>query len=198
LVGVPEIKPVELRVRPAGRVPEVIDQVYGGTPPVAASDEVYGTPIDPAVSGDVVVIESGGLTVMVSVTMSTAAVGVCESVTETLKVDEPSVVGVPLMTPPVLMVRPGGRVPDESAHVKGPLPPVEVSVVEYGTLTTAVGSAAGFMTNGPTGTGGRPLLQESANPHKAIQIRRETALFKAVISVLMAQIAIQRVSMAQR
>ena len=32
--------------------------------------------IDPAVSGDVVVIERGGLIVMVSVAISTAAVGV--------------------------------------------------------------------------------------------------------------------------
>jgi len=30
--------PAELRVRPAGKLPEVIDQVYGGTPPEAASE----------------------------------------------------------------------------------------------------------------------------------------------------------------
>jgi len=36
-VGVPLIKPDVLSVRPAGRVPEVMDQVYGGTPPVAVS-----------------------------------------------------------------------------------------------------------------------------------------------------------------
>jgi hypothetical protein len=34
-VGVPEIRPVEgARLRPAGRVPEEIDQVYGEAPPV--------------------------------------------------------------------------------------------------------------------------------------------------------------------
>jgi hypothetical protein len=79
---------------------------------------------------EVVVIARGGFTTMVLLAMSTAAVGVCESVTETLKVVEPRVVGVPLMTPPVLMVRPGGKVPDASAQVNGPIPPVEVSVVE--------------------------------------------------------------------
>src|SRR5215469_8833336 len=141
--------------------------------------------MEPAVS-EVVVIDKGGLTVMVSVAMSTAAVGVWESVTDTLKVVEPRVVGVPLITPPVLRVRPGGSVPDATAQVNGPFPPVEVSVVEYATLITAAGSAAGLMTSGRTGIGGRPLAQESANPHKAIQIRRETALFKAVINVLMA------------
>ena len=30
--------PEELRVKPAGKLPEVIDQVYGGTPPEAASE----------------------------------------------------------------------------------------------------------------------------------------------------------------
>ena len=38
VVGVPEMTPVEAaRARPAGRVPEAIDQVYGVWPPVAAS-----------------------------------------------------------------------------------------------------------------------------------------------------------------
>lgn len=38
-VGVPEIRPVLVaRLRPAGRLPEVIDQVYGVVPPVARRD----------------------------------------------------------------------------------------------------------------------------------------------------------------
>ena len=64
---------------------------------------------------------------IVSEAMSTEAVGVWESVTETLKVVEPRVDPVPLMTARVLMVRPGGNVPDASAQLKGPLPPVEVA-----------------------------------------------------------------------
>ena len=35
VVGVPEITPLELSDNPAGKVPEVIVQVYGGVPPVA-------------------------------------------------------------------------------------------------------------------------------------------------------------------
>jgi hypothetical protein len=85
LVGAPVMAAEELRVRPAGKLPEVIDQVYGGAPPEAASEALQGTSIDPAVSEEVV-IDRGGLTVMVSEAMSTAAVGVWESVTETLKV----------------------------------------------------------------------------------------------------------------
>ncbi len=34
-VGVPEMTPVDDRLRPAGRLPEAIDQVYGEVPPLA-------------------------------------------------------------------------------------------------------------------------------------------------------------------
>ena len=37
-VGVPEIMPVPLSVKPAGNGPEVRLQEYGGTPPVAANE----------------------------------------------------------------------------------------------------------------------------------------------------------------
>ena len=36
-VGVPEITPAEERARPAGKLPEEIDQLYAGVPPLAAS-----------------------------------------------------------------------------------------------------------------------------------------------------------------
>jgi hypothetical protein len=91
------------------------------------------------------------------------------------------------------MVRPGGNVPDAKAQVNGPWPPVEVRVVEYGTFMTAAGSAAGLMTKGAIGTGGLPVEQDRANPHKITQIRRKGALFKAVINVLMAQMVKQTV-----
>ena len=84
---------------------------------------------DPAVSEEVV-IAKGLLTVTDLDAMSTAAVGVWESVTDTLKVVVPSAVGVPLITPEALMVSPGGRVPEASAQVNGPTPPVEVNVAE--------------------------------------------------------------------
>ena len=67
---------------------------------------------------------------MDSLAMSTAAVGVCESVTCTLKFVVPNTVGVPLMTPALLILKPGGRVPEAIAQVNGPLPPVEVKVAE--------------------------------------------------------------------
>ena len=61
----------------------------------------------------------GELTMMDLLVRSTAAVGVCESVTCTLKCEVPSVVGVPLMTPALLMFKPAGRVPEAMDQVKG-------------------------------------------------------------------------------
>ena len=41
VVGVPVMAPVdELSVKPAGNEPVMIENVYGGTPPVATSDEL--------------------------------------------------------------------------------------------------------------------------------------------------------------
>ena len=37
VVGVPETRPLDPRVSPAGRAPEVIDHVYGEVPPAACS-----------------------------------------------------------------------------------------------------------------------------------------------------------------
>jgi hypothetical protein len=56
-VGVPEIWPEEaLRVSPAGKEPELIDQEYGDVPPEAASEAAYAELTCPEVS-EVVVIE---------------------------------------------------------------------------------------------------------------------------------------------
>ena len=43
--------------RPAGKAPDVTDQVYGGVPPVAARVPEYGMPALPIGRGDVVVME---------------------------------------------------------------------------------------------------------------------------------------------
>ncbi len=62
--------------------------------------------------------------------------GFSESVTLTVKGKVPKDVGVPEMTPvEVLRVSPGGREPALIDHVYGFVPPVAVSVAEYGVLT---------------------------------------------------------------
>jgi len=53
--------------------------------------------------------------------------GVLLSVTRSVKVDVPTVVGVPLMAAP-LKDSPAGNVPDTRDHVYGPVPPVAVRV----------------------------------------------------------------------
>jgi len=91
--------PAELRVRPAGKLPEVIDQVYGGTPPEAASEA------------------------LVSANDAAGADG--EARRRRARCKRPA---------------------------EAPLPPVEVSLVEYGTLITAAGRAVEVMTNGASGS----------------------------------------------
>jgi hypothetical protein len=58
-VGVPEIAPVlALSDRPAGKPPELIDHVYGPTPPLAAKVTLYAMFCEPLLS-EVVVTASG-------------------------------------------------------------------------------------------------------------------------------------------
>ena len=84
-VGIPVMAPPELSSSPAGSEPEYSVQVYGGVPPVAASDWEWGEVARPLVR-EVVVIESPAPMVMVSVLVAVCGVGVAESVTWTVKV----------------------------------------------------------------------------------------------------------------
>jgi hypothetical protein len=68
--------------------------------------------------------------VMVSDWVAVFAVGVVESVTFTVKVEEPAVVGVPEIVPPVERVKPAGKVPELILQEYGVVPPVAASVVE--------------------------------------------------------------------
>src|SRR3972149_6553749 len=64
------------------------------------------------------------------------AVALFASVTCTVKLYVPASVGVPLITPVVLLrLRPDGREPDVTTHVYGVLPPEAVSVWLYAALT---------------------------------------------------------------
>jgi hypothetical protein len=53
--GFPEITPAEVKDNPGGNFPETKDQVYGGTPPVAARVAEYATPTEPVGSVFVVI-----------------------------------------------------------------------------------------------------------------------------------------------
>ena len=114
-VGVPEIVPLAAAsVRPAGNAPELMLQLYGVVPPLAAKVVVYAVPTC-AEGTELVVICTGvtaAATVMLNACVAVCAVGAVESVTLAVKLNVPAVVGVPEIVPVVpFNVNPAGRVP---------------------------------------------------------------------------------------
>jgi hypothetical protein len=112
-VGVPMMAPVdEFSVRPAGRLPEVIEYVYGATPPVAFRLELYGTPTCPAVAAHASVGVATAIVMPHEFELVPAAVP-RESTTCAVKGKAPGAVGVPVMAPvDGFSVRPVGKLPD--------------------------------------------------------------------------------------
>jgi hypothetical protein len=115
-VGIPEITPSELIDIPDGRGSEPLskDQLYGVVPPEAARFWEY----DKSVSASdklVVVILTWDSTWNESDLVSEPGVGEALSVTLTMKLDVPLVVGVPETTPvEVLSVSPDGKLPEDN------------------------------------------------------------------------------------
>jgi hypothetical protein len=106
-VGVPVTAPVDVfRVRPAGKVPLPIENVYGATPPVTVIGPLLnGTPTSPVLVAEQVT-EIGGVIVI------THPVAVPPSESVTLIEKLPEAVGVPVTAPvEVFRVRPAGSVP---------------------------------------------------------------------------------------
>jgi len=97
-VGVPEIVPVAADiVSPAGSAPELMLQLYGAVPPVAATVVEYTTATCPA-GKDVVVICTGvtaAVTVVLKTFVAVCGVGIVESVTIAVKLNVPDIDGVP-------------------------------------------------------------------------------------------------------
>src|ERR1700691_2173176 len=63
VVGTPAMAPVEdVKNSPGGSAPEVMEKVYGGTPPLAVSEEEYNVPAVPALEAQVSVTGDGLLT----------------------------------------------------------------------------------------------------------------------------------------
>ncbi len=118
-VGVPLMSPLDaLSLNPAGREPCTMDQVYGSTAFLAARFAEYATPTTP-LGKVVVVIESmGAKTTSVntlSAVMNWDVLGTGLD-TRTSAKYEPTVVGVPVMTPSGESVSPGGIAPSTTVH----------------------------------------------------------------------------------
>ncbi|MEO8368210.1 MAG: hypothetical protein ABI806_03350 [Candidatus Solibacter sp.] len=100
VVGVPVIAPVVgLSVRPAGRAPEAIANVYGAVPPVTVIAELYGAPTVPVVAETHSAVIVGGAMVIEQPELRDTACPPVESVAVTVKLKVPDAVGVPEMEP---------------------------------------------------------------------------------------------------
>jgi hypothetical protein len=135
--GFPLITPVmPSSCSPPGRVPEAIDQVYGGVPPVAARVWEKATSTSPLRLP--VVMSMGFAMLMLRLWRATAPLA---SVTRTTNEKFPVLAGVPLMMPVVpSRVSGGGNAPLAIDQVTGSNPPVEASVCEYGWVNAPPGS----------------------------------------------------------
>ena len=106
------------KLSPLGRLPDWMEYVYGGTPPLAVKAELYDIPTWPVVVGQDRVIGGGVVMTMVQVLLAVLVWLLEESVTWAVKENVPAWVGVPVMAPvEVFNVRPGGRVPVVIAKV---------------------------------------------------------------------------------
>jgi hypothetical protein len=111
---VPLIVPLEARVKPEGKFPELTTQLYGAVPPEALNALEYELPVIPA-GRDVVVIdkveEPGAI--VIDNTIDADCAGELESVTFTVKLlDWAVAVGVPLIVPLEAKVKPEGKLPE--------------------------------------------------------------------------------------
>ena len=131
MVGVPLIVPPWLKLRPAGKDPDASVHEYGVVPPEAVSVNEYAVPTIPFGTEAVVIVSVGALALMLMESgLVATSIGAEESVTCTVKLDWPALVGVPLMVPPLLKLRPAGNAPAETVHEYGAVPPEAVSVDE--------------------------------------------------------------------
>jgi hypothetical protein len=117
-VGVPEITPALDSVSPAGRLPDAIDQLYPGVPPLALSVALYELPLFPALKlVDVTVSVAGVVLAVIDSCADAVCTGEPLSATVTVKLDVPFFVGVPEITPALDSDNPAGRFPLLTDHV---------------------------------------------------------------------------------
>ena len=107
-VGVPLICPAGLSDKPAGSVPEAIDQVYGGIPPLACKLCEYGVPTVPFGKFAVTIFKGGGVITSLSVCVSAPPF---VSVTLAVKFAIVVVAAVPAIWPVEFNVNPAGKLP---------------------------------------------------------------------------------------
>jgi hypothetical protein len=115
LVGEPEMVPFAFSITPCGNVPADVVHVYGGVPPVAARVPVYAWPTVPAGSAFVEIVGAAGA--LIVIWSWRVADRLAASVTRTVNVGAPAVVGVPEIAPSSPSARPAGNAPADTAQV---------------------------------------------------------------------------------
>ena len=117
--------PLSLKVTPLGSVPDSVKDGVGV--PVAVTVNVPAV-LTTNVTLLALVNAGAALTVMLSCCVADWEPPTLESVTLTVKVDVPTAVGVPVIAPALLRVRPAGRDPALAVNVSVPAPPVTAIV----------------------------------------------------------------------
>jgi hypothetical protein len=118
VVGVPDITPVDvLRASPGGRLPVEMDQVIGASPPEEVKGVVgYAVPaVAPGSWGGLIDNGAGGATRMTSGWVTVAGTA-SESVIPTVRLNEPSDWGTPVIAPKASRLRPAGSEPLIRVH----------------------------------------------------------------------------------
>ena len=121
-VGMPRIKPLLLRVIPAGRAPFIMDQVYGVVPPVAVKVWLKGARVKAFERGELVVMV--GIDDAMIMENDLDWVKPRASVTSALNWKVPEAFGMPEIWPLGLRVSPFGSAPVGLVHDKGAKPSV--------------------------------------------------------------------------
>jgi len=181
-LGVPLTTPPLLRLKPDGRLPDAMDQVYGVVPPVAANPWLYATPTVPAGSGlAVVIVGAVGAALIVRLKLF-----VDESpsfpVTRTVKLAVVAALGVPLTTPPLLRLKPDGRLPDAMDQEYGVMPPVAANAWLYATPTAPTGSGLPVVIVGAVGAALMVRLNVLVDDSPLLPVTRTVKL--AVVATL--------------
>lgn len=89
------------------------------------------------------------MTVMLNACVADCATPALESVTFTVKLDTPAVVGVPVIAPVLLLrLKPAGKLPEVVEYVRAPAPPVTAMLWLYAVPTTPAGSVVVVIAGG--------------------------------------------------
>src|SRR5205085_2648716 len=132
-----------LRASPAGNGPPDTDHVSGGVPPVAAAVCEYGVPSVPPGNAAVVMLRPPAMVMDNAFDADAPTL----SLTASVKLAVPAVVGVPVIAPvPALRFSPAGSAPTVTDQLSGAVPPLAVAVCEYATPAVLPGKALVVIT----------------------------------------------------